>query len=141
MGDLIIIVVFDPLAVLLLIAANQSFIRIFPVKPPKPEEVIDLEKPDEEDVTLKWNEMMDKQSAATRMEKATVQLREWKDKLDAFNSKVEKPEDRPVEIIQDTDPDTIPHIELNGQKKTEDEEIGVDKELQQMQFRPLRHPT
>jgi hypothetical protein len=131
---LIIIVVFDPLAVLLLIAANQSFIRIFPVKPPKPEEVIDLEKPDEEDVTLKWNEMMDKQSAATRMEKATVQLREWKDKLDAFNSKVEKPEDRPVEIIQDTDPDTIPHIELNGQKKTEDEEIGVDKELQQMQF-------
>jgi hypothetical protein len=131
---LIIIVVFDPLAVLLLIAANQSFIRIFPVKPPKPEEVIDLEKPDEEDVTLKWNEMMDKQSAATRMEQATEQLREWKDKLDAFNSKVEKPEDRPVEIIQDTDPDTIPHIELNGQKKTEDEEIGVDKELQQMRF-------
>jgi hypothetical protein len=131
---LIIIVVFDPLAVLLLIAANQSFIRIFPVKPPKPEEVIDLEKPDEEDVTLKWNEMMDKQSAATRMEQATEQLREWKDKLEAFNSKVEKPEDRPVEIIQDTDPDTIPHIELNGQKKTEDEEIGVDKELQEMQF-------
>jgi hypothetical protein len=131
---LIIIVVFDPLAVLLLIAANQSFIRIFPVKPPKPEEVIDLEKPDEEDVTLKWNEMMDKQSAATRMEQATVQLREWKDKLDAFNSKVEKPEDRPVEIIQDTDPDNIPHIELHGQKKTEDEEIGVDKELQEMQF-------
>ena len=131
---LIIIVVFDPLAVLLLIAANQSFIRIFPVKPPKPEEVIDLEKPDEEDVTLKWNEMMDKQSAATRMEQATEQLREWKDKLEAFNSKVEKPEDRPVEIIQEDDPDNIPHIELNGQKKTEDEEIGVDKELQQMRF-------
>jgi hypothetical protein len=131
---LIIIVVFDPLAVLLLIAANQSFIRIFPVKPPKPEEVIDLEKPDEEDVTLKWNEMMDKQSAATRMEQATEQLREWKGKLDAFNSKVEKPEDRPVEIIQEDDPDNIPHIELNGQKKTEDEEIGVDKELQQMRF-------
>jgi len=39
-----------------------------------------------------------------------------------------------VEIIQEDDPDNIPHIELNGQKKTEDEEIGVDKELQQMRF-------
>src|SRR6056300_1042783 len=131
---LIIIVVFDPLAVLLLIAANQSLIRRFPPEAPKPQTVIDLEKPDEEDVTLKWNDAMNKQSAATRMEQATEQLREWKDKLDAFNSKVEKPEDRPVEIIQDTDPDNIPHIELNGQKKTEDEEIGVDKELQQMRF-------
>jgi hypothetical protein len=131
---LIIIVVFDPLAVLLLIAANQSLIRRFPPEAPKPQTVIDLEKPDDEDVTLKWNEAMDKQSAATRMDEATEQLREWKEKLEAFNSKVEKPEDRPVEIIQEDDPDNIPHIELNGQKKTEDEEIGVDKELQQMRF-------
>jgi len=131
---LIIIVVFDPLAVLLLIAANQSLIRRFPPEAPKPQTVIDLEKPDDEDVTLKWNEAMDKQSAATRMDEATEQLKEWKEKLEAFNSKVEKPEDKPVEIIQETDPDNIPHIELNGQKKTEDEEIGVDKELQQMRF-------
>jgi len=131
---LIIIVVFDPLAVLLLIAANQSLIRRFPPEPPKPQTVIDLEKPDDEDVTLKWNEMMDKQSAATRMEQATEQLKEWKEKLDKFNERVEKPEDKPVEIIQEDDPDNIPHIELNGQKKTEDEEIGVDKELQQMRF-------
>jgi hypothetical protein len=131
---LIIIVVFDPLAVLLLIAANQSLIRRFPPEAPKPQTVIDLEKPDDEDVTLKWNEAMDKQSAATRMDEATEQLREWKEKLEAFNSKVEKPEDKPVEIIQEDDPDNIPHIELNGQKKTEDEEIGVDKELQQMRF-------
>ena len=41
---LIIIVVFDPLAVLLLIAANQSFIRRFPVEAPKPQEIVDLEK-------------------------------------------------------------------------------------------------
>jgi len=131
---LIIIVVFDPLAVLLLIAANQSLIRRFPPEAPKPQTVIDLEKPDDEDVTLKWNEMMDKQSAATRMEQATEQLKEWKEKLEAFNSKVEKPEDKPVEIIQEDDPDNIPHIELNGQKKSEDEEISVDKELQQMRF-------
>jgi len=131
---LIIIVVFDPLAVLLLIAANQSLIRRFPPEAPKPQTVIDLEKPDDEDVTLKWNEAMDKQSAATRMDEATEQLREWKEKLEAFNERVEKPEDKPVEIIQEDDPDNIPHIELNGQKKTEDEEIGVDKELQQMRF-------
>ena len=87
---LIIIVVFDPLAVLLLIAANQSFIRRFPVKPPKPQEVIDLEKPDDEDVTLKWNEMMDKANDTARMEQATEQLKEWKDKLDTFNQKVPK---------------------------------------------------
>jgi hypothetical protein len=131
---LIIIVVFDPLAVLLLIAANQSLIRRFPPEAPKPQTVIDLEKPDEEDVTLKWNDAIAKQDAAAKMEQATEQLKEWKEKLEAFNSKLEKPEDKPVEIIQETDPDNIPHIELNGQKKTEDEEIGVDKELQQMRF-------
>ena len=99
---LIIIVVFDPLAVLLLIAANQSLIRRFPVSPPKPQEVIDLEKPDDEDVTLKWNEMMNKADAAVRMEQATEQLKEWKDKLDTFNQKVPKHDDKPVEIIQQT---------------------------------------
>ena len=123
---LIIIVVFDPLAVLLLIAANQSFIRRFPVKPPKPQEVIDLEKPDDEDVTLKWNEMMDKANATARMEQATEQLKEWKDKLDTFNQKVPKPEDKPVEIVQETQEDKVPFIDLKGQKKTDEEEIVVD---------------
>jgi len=122
---LLLIVVFDPLAVLLLIAANQSLMRRFPPEAPKPQEIVDLEKPDEEDVTLKWNEMIGKANEAARMEKATEQLREWKDKLEAFNSKVEKPEDKPVEIIQEDD-GVIPHIELNGQKKTEDKEIVVD---------------
>jgi len=122
---LIIIVVFDPLAVLLLIAANQSFLRRFPVKAPKPQEVIDLEKPDDEDITLKWNDAMNKQNAAERMEEATDQLREWKTKLESFNQRVEKPEDKPVEIIQE-DNDVIPHIDLKGQKKTEDKEIVAD---------------
>ena len=81
-----------------------------------------LEKPDEEDVTLKWNEMMDKSNAAAKMQEATQQLQDGKDKLEAFNSKVEKPEDRPVEIIQEDD-GVIPHIDLVGQKKTEDKEI------------------
>ena len=112
---LIIICVFDPLAVLLLVAANQSLIRRFPVEPIKPQEIVDLEKPDEEDITLKWNEMMDKSRAAERMEQATEQLKDWQTKLDAFNKKVPKPADAPVEIIQE-----------ETQKKTEDKEIVVD---------------
>ena len=112
---LIIIFVFDPLAVLLLVAANQSLIRRFPVEPIKPQEIVDLEKPDEEDVTLKWNEMFNKEDQAARMEQATTQLKEWKDKLDEFNKKVPKPEDKPVEIVQE-DP----------QKKTEEKEIVAD---------------
>ena len=122
---LLLIVVFDPLAVLLLIAANQSLMRRFPPEAPKPQEVIDLEKPDEEDVTLKWNEMIGKANEAARMEKATEQLKEWKEKLEAFNSKVPTPEGNPVEIIQE-DNEIIPHIDLVGQKKTEDEEIVPD---------------
>ncbi len=122
---IIIIFVFDPLAVLLLIAANQSLMRRFPPEPPKPQEIVDLEKPDEEDVTLKWNEMFNKDDAADRMEKATAQLQEWKDKLDKFNSKVPKPDaEAPVEIIQEDN--TVPHIDLKGQKKTEDKKIVAD---------------
>ena len=127
---LIIICVFDPLAVLLLIAANQSFLRRFPVKAPKPQEVIDLEKPDEEDITLKWNDAMNKQDAAERMAEATEQLKQWQDKLEAFNKKVPQPEQKPVEIIQDQDDSTIPYIDLKGQKKTEEKEIDADKDLE-----------
>jgi hypothetical protein len=107
--------------------------RRFPPEAPKPQEVIDLEKPDEEDVTLKWNEMMDKSGDATKIEKATAQLQEWKEKLDKFNTKLPKPQaEVPVEIIQQDD--SVPHIDLKGQKKTEQEEIVVDKELQEMKF-------
>ena len=113
---IIIICVFDPLAVLLLIAANQSLMRRFPPEAPKPQEIVDLEKPDEEDVTLKWNEMMAKSNAVEKMEQATEQLKDWKNKLDEFNSKVPKPDaEAPVEIIQE-----------DLQKKTEDKEIVAD---------------
>jgi hypothetical protein len=130
---LLIIVVFDPLAVALLLAANQSLLRRFPSEAPAPQQIVDLEKPDEEDVTLKWNEMMDKTNAVANMEKATTQLQDWKEKLDAFNTKLPKPNaEVPVEIIQQDD--SVPHIDLKGQKKTEQEEIVVDKELQEMKF-------
>ena len=112
---LLLIVVFDPLAVLLLIAANQSLMRRFPPEPPKPQEIVDLEKPDEEDVTLKWNEMMSKSDAAARMEEATETLKDWKQKLDSFNKQVPQPEEKQVEIVQE-----------DLQKKTEDKEIVAD---------------
>ena len=132
---LMLIVVFDPLAVLLLIAANQSLIRRFPPEKPKPQEIVDLEKPDDEDITLKWNEMMDNSDAAENIEKATAQLQEWKDKLEAFNDRVPQPNaEAPVEIIQQDDGSATHVGELHGQKKTEQEEIVVDKELQQMKF-------
>jgi hypothetical protein len=122
---LLLIVVFDPLAVLLLIAANQSLMRRFPPEAPKPQEVIDLEKPDDEGIDLKWNEMMDKSDTVAKMEEAMEQLQEWKDKLEKFNSKVPKPDaEAPVEIIQEDK--NIPHIDLKGQKKTEDKEIVAD---------------
>jgi hypothetical protein len=74
------------------------------------------------------------QKTNEKMEKATSQLKEWKEKLDKFNSKVPKPNaEVPVEIIQQGD-DSIPHVDLKGQKKTEQEEIAVDKELQEMKF-------
>ncbi len=117
---LIIIFVFDPLAVLLLIAANQSLVKRFPVKAPKPQEIVDLEKPDDEGVDLKWNEMM--QNNRKAHEDAEKQLAEWKAKLDTFNLKVPKPEEKPVEIIQEQE--TIPHIELKG--KVDDLKDGFD---------------
>jgi hypothetical protein len=143
---LIIIVVFDPLAVLLLIAANQSFLRRFPVKAPKPQEVIDLEKPDEEDVTLKWNEMIDKAKEQAAKENAEKQLKEWQDKLEAFNKKVPQPENKPVEIVQEQDDSTVPHIDLVGQKKTEDKEIAVDNtkdgfDADEVMFDMITEPT
>ena len=134
---LIIIFVFDPLAVLLLVAANQSLIRKFPVEVPKPQAIVDLEKPDDEDITLKWNDVVNKQDAVTRMEEATAQLQEWKDKLESFNTKRPKPEQDPVEIIQDKDPNDTAWGEgvVVPEKKTEEKEIVVDKEKQLEEFK------
>ena len=116
---LIIICVFDPLAVLLLVAANQSLIRRFPVEQLPPEEVLDLEKPDDDnDIILRWKDQMSKkmeEKDQQKMEQATAQLKDWQDKLEAFNKKVPLPETKPVEIIQE-----------DLQKKTEEEEIVVD---------------
>ncbi len=140
---LIIIFVFDPLAVLLLVAANQSLIRRFPVDPlPPPDEIIDLEKPELDEIIAKpnnetedeWNSLIEKATLEAQKEQLNKKVKDWNEKLETFNKKVPKPEDKPVEIIQDND-DTIPHIDLKGQKKTEEKEIAVDKEKQLEEFK------
>jgi len=116
---IVLIFVFDPLAVLLLIAANQSLIRRYPPEaPPPPDEIIDLEKPDH-DLTFDppakktetpeekaWNSMIDQATQAAQKEQlqqATARLQDWQNKLEEFNKKVPKPEEKPVKIITDED--------------------------------------
>jgi len=117
---LLIIVVFDPLAVLLLIAANQSFARRFPPKPPKPQELVDLEKPDidspivnteyknskpkEEPAVEQWNKMIETMNQLVTKEKEDklkAQVDDWQSKLEKFNTIAPKPTDKPVEIVVD----------------------------------------
>ena len=131
---IIIIFVFDPLAVLLLIAANQSLIRRFPPeKPAPPDEILDLERPDFDEPgprsadPQEWNSMVQGATQAAQKEqldKMTKRLQDWKGKLEAFNNKREKPENKPVEFIQEDE--TIPHVDLKGQKEIPDKEIVVD---------------
>ena len=123
---LIIILVFDPLAVALLLAANQSLLRRFPVEPlPPPPEIADFEKPEPYEPPVErprdkagdWNEMVQNANVLVEKEKAESIQQEWEKKLYEFNkerlSKVEK--------------ETIPHIDLKSQKKTEIKEIVADK--------------
>jgi hypothetical protein len=116
---IILIFVFDPLAVLMLIAANQSLIRRFPVREDPPEEIIDLEKPDldsppppsrpnkpiEDPAIQQWNSMIEKfkqqeeQERKKQNDKLKKTVEEWNEKLEKFNSKIEKPEHKPIEVI------------------------------------------
>ena len=123
---IILIFVFDPLAVLMLVAANQSLVRRFPIPVEKPREIIDLETPDldtpvmstgtvkeepkiaevvEDPAIVQWNDMINKMNEQTRIEKEQhlkdleAQARDWQVKLEAFNAKVEKPEPRKIEIV------------------------------------------
>jgi hypothetical protein len=83
---IVLIFVFDPLAVLMLVAANQSFIRKFPVKLDPPEEIIDLEKPDLDPPPAPVVQKID----------PTI---DWQSKLSAFNEKIQKEDTRPVKVI------------------------------------------
>jgi hypothetical protein len=98
---LIIIVVFDPLAVLLLIAANQSLIRRFPPEAPKPQEIIDLEKPDLDSPPFTGDQSYNKAdiSGMENLQKMEKMVSEWQQKLDKFNQHVGEPKEQELEIV------------------------------------------
>jgi len=127
---LLIIVVFDPLAVALLLAANQSLMRRFPVEPPPPPpEIADLEKPDpyEPPLAPTQNDMAEKAKALAEQEKAEKIQKDWEVKLYEFNKERLAKRDKELEEQKKVE-ETIPHIDLIGQKKTEEKEIVVDKD-------------
>jgi hypothetical protein len=151
---IILIFVFDPLAVLMLVAANQSFIRKFPVREDPPEEIIDLEKPDldppptptrpetppEDPAVTQWNSMIDRMNELAAKEreannkKLQDTVKEWQDKLNRFNEKVEKPEPKEIEIVpvQDKSEDTTTYDLGNAVSNTaEDEVVKVEFKLEE----------
>jgi hypothetical protein len=89
---ILIIFVFDPLAVLMLIAANQSFAGKFPRLKPTP--VIDPEKPDDLDIVPVAPTNNAKEGIKEKLEN---QLRDWQYKLSVFNRKVKE-----IEPIKET---------------------------------------
>jgi len=125
---IILIFVFDPLAVLMLVAANQSLIRRFPIPVDKPKEIIDLERPDLDTPviptgvvkdTAKTDPALAEQKAVIdRMNQLEAQAREWQIKLDLFNAKVQKPEPKNIEIVP-----------INAEKKPEDRVSYTLKDL------------
>ena len=152
---IILIFVFDPLAVLMLVAANQSFIRKFPVREDPPEEIIDLEKPDldpppritrpktEEDPAVsQWNSMIDRMNELAAQErkenakKLAETVKQWQDKLDKFNSKVEKPSPKEIEIVpvveKKKSPDTVSYNLGNVlTNEIKDEVVKVDFKVEE----------
>jgi len=93
---IIIIFVFDPLAVLMLVAANQSFAARFPTLMEKPRDIIDLERPDLDipPVIEPKNNIID-----NIKKKYESQLKDWQEKLARFNEKAPKPEPKTIEIV------------------------------------------
>ena len=117
---LIIICVFDPLAVLLLIAANQSFMRRFPPTPPKPQEIIDLEKPDDDGIILELNQATANKKEVDKIEK---QIKDWQAKLKKFNEKAPKPSNKPVEFINKKQAEEIKIKEFDRRMKEDEERL------------------
>jgi hypothetical protein len=151
---IILIFVFDPLAVLMLVAANQSFLRKFPVKIDPPKEIIDLEKPDldtapvittpkNEDSTVEqWNSMINRmnelaaQERKENVKKLAETVKQWQDKLAKFNSKIEKSAPKEIEIIPVAEkkkyPDTVSYNLGNVlTNEIKDEVVKVDFKVEE----------
>ena len=138
---IIIIFVFDPLAVLMLVAANQSFAARFPTLMEKPKDIIDLERPDLDlpPVIEPKNNIID-----NIKKKYESQLKDWQEKLAKFNERAPKPEPKEIEIVpikteekktEDTasyvikDAIEIQTAEADLEKKRPEQEITQDNDL------------
>jgi len=131
---IIIIFVFDPLAVLMLVAANQSFAGRFPTLMEKPRDIIDLERPD-----LDLPPVIEPKSNIidNMKKKYESQLKDWQEKLAKFNEKAPKPEPKSIEIIpikeEEKQQDTVSYVikdaveittaEVESEKKRPEEVI------------------
>jgi hypothetical protein len=133
---IIIIFVFDPLAVLMLVAANQSFAGRFPTLMEKPRDIIDLERPDLDLPPVPTPEP--KSNIIDNMKKKyESQLKDWQEKLAKFNEKAPKPEPKSIEIIpikeEEKQQDTVSYVikdaveittaEVESEKKRPEEVI------------------
>jgi hypothetical protein len=133
---IIIIFVFDPLAVLMLVAANQSFAGRFPTLMEKPKDIIDLERPDLDLPPVPTPEP--KSNIIDDIKKKyETQLKEWQEKLAKFNEKAPKPEPKSIEIIpikeEEKQQDTVSYVikdaveittaEVESEKKRPEEVI------------------
>jgi hypothetical protein len=133
---IIIIFVFDPLAVLMLVAANQSFAGRFPTLMEKPKDIIDLERPDLDLPPVPTPEP--KSNIIDDIKKKyETQLKEWQEKLAKFNEKAPKPESKSIEIIpikeEEKQQDTVSYVikdaveittaEVESEKKRPEEVI------------------
>jgi hypothetical protein len=138
---IIIIFVFDPLAVLMLVAANQSFAGRFPTLMEKPKDIIDLERPDLDLPPVPTPEP--KSNIIDDIKKKyETQLKEWQEKLAKFNEKAPKPEPKSIEIIpikeEEKQQDTVSYVikdaveittaEVESEKKRPEEVITQHNE-------------
>jgi len=138
---IIIIFVFDPLAVLMLVAANQSFAARFPTLMEKPRDIIDLERPDLDlpPVAEPKDTIID-----NIKNKYESQLKDWQEKLARFNEKAPKPEPKEIEIVpikteDNKDEDKASYVikdaielqpaQTESEKKRPEQEITQDNDL------------
>jgi len=138
---IIIIFVFDPLAVLMLVAANQSFARQYPTLMEKPRDIIDLERPDLDLPPVPVAEP--KSNIIDNIKKKyESQLKDWQEKLAKFNEKAPKPESKTIEIVpvkeEKKETDTVSYVlqnaieiktaEADSEKKRPEEIITQDND-------------
>jgi hypothetical protein len=94
--------------------------RRFPPTPPKPQEIIDLEKPDDDGIILELNQATANKKEVDKIEK---QIKDWQAKLKKFNEKAPKPSNKPVEFINKKQAEEIKIKEFDRRMKEDEERL------------------